>query len=164
MHASRRRGSRQRIGKRVSMLPGQRPGRPAHCASASAPGCRRRLGAVGQPAQKCRANSVLSSPSPIRAQKSCLIAGANDCRVPKALLALVEVPFPAVSDTKPVMEELVGFLPWNLEADKAFAGDNGQVALTAVDDCCPFHGSPPELCLLFRSKTIVDAPMKPFTS
>lgn len=47
------------------------------------------------------------------------------------------------------MEELVGFRPWKLEADKVFARDNGLVALTAVDDCFPFHRSPPELRLVF---------------
>ena len=44
------------------------------------------------------------------------------------------------------MEELVGFFPWNLEADKAFARDNGLVALTAVGSS-PFHKSTP-LCLV----------------
>jgi hypothetical protein len=44
------------------------------------------------------------------------------------------------------MEELVGFLPWNLEADKALARYNGLVTLTAVDSCSPLHKSPP-LCL-----------------
>jgi hypothetical protein len=34
------------------------------------------------------------------------------------LLALLKVPFPAVSRANPVMKELVGFLSWNLEADK----------------------------------------------
>jgi hypothetical protein len=70
-------------------------------------------------------------------------------RLAKALLALLKVPFPAVSDAKAVMEELVGFPAWNLEVDKAFARGNGLLALTAVDDCSAFHGSPPELCLAF---------------
>ena len=47
------------------------------------------------------------------------------------------------------MEELVGFHPWKLEADKAFAGDDGMVTLTALDDCFVFHGSPTELRLVF---------------
>jgi hypothetical protein len=45
------------------------------------------------------------------------------------------------------MEELVGFRSWNLEADKAFARDDGLVALTAVNSCFAFHKSPP-LCLM----------------
>jgi UDP-N-acetylmuramyl pentapeptide phosphotransferase/UDP-N-acetylglucosamine-1-phosphate transferase len=49
------------------------------------------------------------------------------------LFAFLQVYFPAVPNAKPVMEELIAFLPWNLEADKVFAGDNGLVALTAVD-------------------------------
>lgn len=49
------------------------------------------------------------------------------------------------------MEELVDFRSWNLEADKAFARDDGLVALTAVDSCLAFHKSP-ALCVvpLFR--------------
>jgi hypothetical protein len=39
------------------------------------------------------------------------------------------------------MEEPVGFLPRNLEADKAFACDNGPVALNA-EGSSPFHKSP----------------------
>jgi hypothetical protein len=54
--------------------------------------------------------------------------------------------FPAVSDTKSAVEELVSFFPWNLEADKAFVLDNGPVALTAVGSS-PFHKSPP-FCLV----------------
>ena len=45
------------------------------------------------------------------------------------------------------MEELVDFLSWVLEADKAFARDNGLMALAAVGVCCPFHKSPPT-CLV----------------
>jgi len=37
------------------------------------------------------------------------------------------------------MEELVDFRSWNLEADKAFARDDGLVALTAVNSCFAFH-------------------------
>jgi hypothetical protein len=62
------------------------------------------------------------------------------------LLALAEVAFPAVSGTESAMEELVGFFPWNLEADKAFARHNGLLALTALDRCDPNHESPPD-CL-----------------
>jgi hypothetical protein len=63
----------------------------------------------------------------------------------KIQLARVEAPFPAVSGANPVMEELVGFLARNLETHKAFARDNGLVALTAVDRCCSFHNFP-QLC------------------
>jgi len=63
------------------------------------------------------------------------------------LLALIEVAFPAVSQSKPVMEELVGFRSWNLEADKAFALDDGLVTLTAAESCSTFQKSPP-LCLV----------------
>src|ERR1700675_2236137 len=56
MHAHLLRGSRERIEKLVSMLPGRRPGRPAHCASANARGCRRRQDAARQPAQNSEAD------------------------------------------------------------------------------------------------------------
>jgi len=39
----------------------------------------------------------------------------------------------AVSGGQSAMEELVGFFPWNLEADKAFPRDNELVALIAFD-------------------------------
>ena len=61
------------------------------------------------------------------------------------MLALIEVAFPAVSQSKPVMEELVGFRSWNLEAGKAFAFDDGLVALTAAESCSTFQKSPPLL-------------------
>src|ERR1700686_826053 len=51
MNARRRRERRERTGMRVKMLPGRCPVHPAHCASASARGCRQRQDAVRQPVQ-----------------------------------------------------------------------------------------------------------------
>ena len=59
------------------------------------------------------------------------------------------MPFPAVSDAKSAVKEIVGFVARNLEADKAFTRDNGALAFAAINDCFPFHGSPPALCLVF---------------
>jgi len=55
-----------------------------------------------------------------------------------------QAPFPAVSDPQPAVKELVEFPPRNLEADHAFARENGLVASTAFDSCCAFlvHKSP----------------------
>jgi len=46
------------------------------------------------------------------------------------------------------MEELVGFPPWVLEADKAFVRENGLVTLIALEGCCLLHKSRPLICLL----------------
>jgi hypothetical protein len=53
-------------------------------------------------------------------------------RLNAVLLALLKVPFPAVSRANPVMSEPVGFLSWNLEADKVLARNDGLVVLIAV--------------------------------
>jgi hypothetical protein len=53
-------------------------------------------------------------------------------RLNAVLLALLKVPFPAVSQANPVMSELVGFLSWNLEADKVLARNDGLVVLIVV--------------------------------
>jgi hypothetical protein len=59
-------------------------------------------------------------------------------------VALAQAPFPAVSDPQPMVKELVDFPRRNLEADLAFARENGLVASTAFDSSCPFllHKSP----------------------
>jgi hypothetical protein len=60
-------------------------------------------------------------------------SAAHAHRAREASLVLLEVILPAVSGGQSAMEELVGFFPWNLEADKPFAGGNGLMALTAFD-------------------------------
>ena len=52
----------------------------------------------------------------------------------------VQMHFPAVSDTKSAMKELVDRFTWNLEADKVFTRDNGLPALATAGDCFAFHG------------------------
>jgi len=49
------------------------------------------------------------------------------------------------------MEELIGFLAGNLEADEAEAlpRDNQLLASATVNDGSRLHGSPPDPCLLF---------------
>jgi len=70
-------------------------------------------------------------------------------RLAKNLFAPLKVPFPAVSCAKSAMKEQVGFLPWNLEADKVFTRGNRLSAFAAKDGCALFHGSPTALCLVF---------------
>src|SRR6266436_3776058 len=67
------------------------------------------------------------------------------------LSALAHVSFPAVPATKPAVEEVVVLPAGNLEADvaEACSGDDGLLALGADDNFSEFHGSPPQLCLLF---------------
>jgi hypothetical protein len=47
--------------------------------------------------------------------------------------------FSAVSRPKPTMIELIAFLPRNLETNKTLAENCSLIALTALDDCPPFH-------------------------
>src|SRR5258705_11926404 len=58
MRARHHLGNQERIGKRVSMLPGQRPVRPGHYESASARGCKRYQDAAALPAQNSEADSA----------------------------------------------------------------------------------------------------------
>src|SRR6267154_570651 len=64
MRARHRRGSRERIGKRVSMLPGQCPVRPGHYESASARDCKRHQDAAALPAQNSEVVCVRTSNPP----------------------------------------------------------------------------------------------------
>jgi hypothetical protein len=61
-------------------------------------------------------------------------------RSAKVLLAL-KFYFPAVGGPSTIVEELVGFLPWYLEANKVFSRNNRLSAFAAIDDCYLFHGS-----------------------
>ena len=67
------------------------------------------------------------------------------------LSALAQVSFPAVPATKPAVEEVIAVHTWNLEADvsEVCSRDDGLLALAGGDDFSEFHGSPPQVCLLF---------------
>src|SRR6266550_4879209 len=67
------------------------------------------------------------------------------------LSALAHVSFPAVPATKPAVEEVIAVHTWNLEADvsEVCSRDDGLLTLAAGDDFSEFHGSPPQVCLLF---------------
>jgi hypothetical protein len=69
----------------------------------------------------------------------------------------LQVAFPAVSRAKHVVEEVIAFLPRNLEADEtpALSRYNGLLTFSADDDCPGFHRSPSELCLLFLMGQLV---------
>src|ERR1700746_1010408 len=58
------RDSRQKSGGRVYMPPGPHLGRPGHCTSASARGCRPHSDAARPPVQNPEDNSLLPLPSP----------------------------------------------------------------------------------------------------
>jgi len=57
----------------------------------------------------------------------------------KLCLRSLEGYFPAVSDSKAAMKELVLLIAWHFGADKRFARINGPVALITVDSCWPLH-------------------------
>jgi hypothetical protein len=61
------------------------------------------------------------------------------------LVILFQIIFPAVSASKPAVEEVVAFLAGNLETDvaEAFSRGNGLLAFTADDSRLEFHGLPP---------------------
>lgn len=65
----------------------------------------------------------------------------------EVLLAQLKVRFPAVAGANTIMEELVRFLPWHLEADKILSGNNRLSAFAAMDDGSLFHAS--ALCFVF---------------
>src|SRR6266403_645506 len=67
------------------------------------------------------------------------------------LSALAQVSFPAVPATKPAVEEVIAVHTWNLEADvsEVCSRDDRLLALAGGDDFSEFHGSPPQVCLLF---------------
>jgi hypothetical protein len=63
------------------------------------------------------------------------------------LAVLFQIVFPAVSASKPAVEEVVVFLAGNLETDvaEAFSRGNGLLTFTANDARLEFHGLPPGL-------------------
>src|SRR5260370_24191579 len=65
--------------------------------------------------------------------------------------ALPQEIVPAVSGSKPAVEEVVTLLARNFEAHVtvALSRDNWLLTFAADDDCSEFHRSPPQLCLLF---------------
>jgi hypothetical protein len=78
------------------------------------------------------------------------------------LSALAHVSFPAVPATKPAVEEVIAVHTWNLEADvsEVCSRDDGLLALAAGDDFPEFHGSPPQVCLLFFVGKLVSQPFQ----
>jgi hypothetical protein len=60
-------------------------------------------------------------------------------------MGLFQIIFPAVSASKPAVEEEVAFLTGNLETDvaKAFSRGNGFLTFIANDSRPRFHGLPP---------------------
>jgi hypothetical protein len=63
------------------------------------------------------------------------------------LAVLFQIIFPAVSASKPAVEEEVTFLAGNLETHvtEAFSRDNGLLTFAANDSRLEFHGLPPRL-------------------
>jgi len=66
---------------------------------------------------------------------------------PFLCLVVFQIIFPAVSASKPAVEEVVAFLAGNLEKDvaEAFSRGNGLMAFTANDLRLEFQGLPPGL-------------------
>src|SRR6266403_214995 len=74
------------------------------------------------------------------------------------LSAFPHVSFPAVPATKPAVEEVVALLAGNLEADiaRGFSRNDGLLTFAADDDGSEFHSSPPQFCLLFPIRQLVE--------